>query len=395
MALIAFFGPAGAGHINPTLGLVTELVRRGHRVIYCAPREYADRILETGAEHHPTVSTWKAHDQAQQVPQMHGKELVRAMRLLLEETKAILPVAAQVERPDLVVHDGTLAWWGRILAQRWQVPSVETWPNFVSNAEWSMAKNYTTINPFSPRFLLQTARIARFLRSEGVTSIGRFFNGDEATSRLVLLPRAFQYEGDTFGGTFQFVGPMLTERSFQADWQPTASPVTLIALGTAYNARPEFYRMVLESAADRPGQIVMAIGDVDRELLGPVPPNVEIHRQVPQLAVLRHAQAFVTHAGMGSTMESLSHSVPMVALPQMAEQRANADRIVDLGLGRALDPEVLTAEALWEAVDGVMHDPGIRDRLAWMRGEIAESGGAASAADTVENLLPSGDPKPE
>jgi UDP:flavonoid glycosyltransferase YjiC (YdhE family) len=65
---------------------------------------------------------------------------------------------------------------------------------------------------------------------------------------------------------------------------------------------------------------VLAVGGVDPAALGPIPPNVEVHAHVPQLAVLRRARVFVTPAGMGSTMESLYFGVPMVAVPQMAEQ---------------------------------------------------------------------------
>lgn len=165
-------------------------------------------------------------------------------------------------------------------------------------------------------------------------------------------------------------------------------PVVLVSLGTAYNRRPDFYRMVLGSAAGRPWQVVLAVGAVDPAELGPIPPNVEVRPHVPQLAVLRHARAFVTHAGMGSTMESLYYEVPMVALPQMAEQRANADRVAELNLGATLSPERLTPEALWNEVDRVAADPTIRERLAWMRGEIDAAGGAAAAADAIEKLLP-------
>jgi MGT family glycosyltransferase len=104
--------------------------------------------------------------------------------------------------------------------------------------------------------------------------------------------------------------------------------------------------------------------------------------------VLRHARVFVTHAGMGSTMESLTFGVPMVALPQMAEQRANADRIAELNLGATLSPERLTPETLWNAVDRVTADPTIRERLTWMRGEIDAAGGAGAAADAIEKVLP-------
>lgn len=133
MAAISFYGPLGAGHVNPTLGIVAELVRRGHTVTYYAPRRFADGVAETGADFVPVVSTWEAMGSGS-VPQMHGRDLIRGMGLLLEETKALVPVLAEARPPDLVVHDGTLA------------------PNFVSNRHWSMNR-YAKINPLSPRFL--------------------------------------------------------------------------------------------------------------------------------------------------------------------------------------------------------------------------------------------------
>jgi len=132
---------------------------------------------------------------------------------------------------------------------------------------------------------------------------------------------------------------------------------------------------------------VLAIGEVDTEALGAVPANVEVHRQVPQLAVLRHARAFVTHAGMGGTMEGLHFEVPMVAIPQMAEQRANADRIAELGLGTVLPPDRITADTLWNAVEDVASDKHVRERLAWMRREMTAAGGVPAAADAVERVL--------
>lgn len=344
MATVAFFAPIGAGHVNPTLGLAAELVQRGHRVTYATTEANAERVAETGAEIVPWISSWEGLDQGA-VPQMHGKELIRAMGLLLDETRSALAQLGSGERPDLVVHDGPLCWWGRILAARWQVPSVETWPNLVSNEHWSMHRQYTTFNPLSFGFLRMAMRLGRLLREEGLGNVQAFMRGDRAAVRLVLLPRAFQYAGETFGDGYAFVGPGLTERAYQGQWEPPGGdlPVALVSLGTAYNDRPDFYRAVLRGAEGRPWHVVLAVGGVDSGELGPIPPNVEVHGSAPQLAVLRHARAFVTHAGMGSTMESLHFGVPMVAVPQMAEQRANADRIVELGLGQALPASGLSA----------------------------------------------------
>ncbi|MFF3444991.1 macrolide family glycosyltransferase [Streptosporangium sp. NPDC002721] len=387
MATVAFFAPAASGHVNPTLALAAELVRRGHRVTYATTTAYAERVAETGAEIVPVTSTWEGRDDVK-VPQMHGGEFARAMGLLLDETRAMLSQLGEGPPPDLVVHDGPMCWWGRVLAGRWRVPSVETWPNLVSNAHWSMATKYTTFNPLNPRFLLMAVRLGRFLRAEGTRDMQAFMRGDGATLRLVTLPRAFQYAGETFTDRYAFVGPGLSERAYQGGWEPSGNlPVALVSLGTAYNDRPDFYRTVLRAAADRPWQVVLAVGELDRKTLGPVPPNVEVHRHAPQLAVLRHARVFVTHAGMGSTMESLHFQVPMVAVPQMAEQRANADRVAELGLGAVLAPGEITPKTLWRAVEEVAGDERVRERLAWMRQEMADAGGTPAAADAVEEIL--------
>ena len=53
-----------------------------------------------------------------------------------------------------------------------------------------MATKYTTLNPLSPRFLLQALRIGRYLGSQGVTDVRSFILGANASLRLVMLPRA-------------------------------------------------------------------------------------------------------------------------------------------------------------------------------------------------------------
>jgi demethyllactenocin mycarosyltransferase len=81
-------------------------------------------------------------------------------------------------------------------------------------------------------------------------------------------------------------------------------------------------------------------------------------------------------------MESLHFGVPIVAVPQMSEQRANADRIDELGLGRRLG-DGLTAGTLRAAVHSVVQDNDIRARVGRMRDAIDRAGGAAAAADVV------------
>ncbi|MFJ8085528.1 nucleotide disphospho-sugar-binding domain-containing protein, partial [Streptomyces sp. NPDC096205] len=149
-----------------------------------------------------------------------------------------------------------------------------------------------------------------------------------------------------------------------------------------------FFQTCVDAFAGLPWDVVMAVGDrVDPARLAGVPGHVEVRAHVPQLRVLREADLFVTHAGMGSVMESLSFGVPMVAIPQMSEQRANADRVVELGLGVMLHRSEVTADGLRRAALGVLSDSSFGARVQEMRGHIQRAGGAPAAADTIESVL--------
>jgi MGT family glycosyltransferase len=214
--------------------------------------------------------------------------------------------------------------------------------------------------------------------------------GPPASLNVVFIPREFQPAADTFDERFRFVGPSPGRRESGPGWLPAADgrPVLFISLGTAFNERPEFFRMCLQAFGDGVWQVAMAVGDrVDAGTLGPLPANVEVRPYFPQLAVLRRAAVFVSHAGMNSTMEALYDAVPLVTVPQMPEQEANARRVEELGLGRRLDPLALTPERLRAAVDEVTADEGIRANLAAMRTSIRGAGGSVAAADAIEARL--------
>jgi len=171
----------------------------------------------------------------------------------------------------------------------------------------------------------------------------------------VFVPRAFQPAGSTFDDRFRFLGAMIGEREHSQSWSSPHPelPLLYISLGSIFTDHPGFYRTCLEAFGDGQYQVAMTVGGVDPAELGPLPPTVQMQPWFPQLALLRQASAFITHAGMNSTMEALYYGVPMLTLPQMPEQAVNADRVAALGLGCQLDMQAVTADALRGALEEV------------------------------------------
>ncbi|MEV0597649.1 nucleotide disphospho-sugar-binding domain-containing protein [Nonomuraea cavernae] len=75
------------------------------------------------------------------------------------------------------------------------------------------------------------------------------------------------------------------------------------------------------------------------------------------------------HAGMGGCGEGLLAGVPMIAVPQAAEQFVNADRLVELGVARRIDTPDATAETLRAALSDLVADPEVARRSARLRAE--------------------------
>ncbi|MEQ0562398.1 macrolide family glycosyltransferase [Amycolatopsis sp. NEAU-NG30] len=384
---IVMVGCTAPSHIYPSLGVIRELVRRGHRVSYVVGSPLASLAASTGATvvEHPTIfplgeaAVWP-------------EEPAEAMRVFLDEAIAIHPSLTgrfDTDRPDLLLYDiGGLG--APLLGVRYDVPAVQLSPTLVAwdGYDEDMAEVLTPIRT-SPSGVDYAETYAAWLRTEGI-SADPWEWISHPPRVLSLIPRAMQPNAERVGPHVRFVGPCLDpERLADRSWTPPPSgrPVLLVSFGTAFTDQLPVYRACVEAfAAD--WHVVMSLGKhVSPSDLGPLPPSVEVSESVPQLAVLEAASAFITHAGMGGATEALWFGVPTVAIPQAADQFGNAAQLEALGAGRQLAAESVTASSLREAVDEVTSSASVASQLAELKAEIRSHGGIAAAADAVESFL--------
>ncbi|MGW7428783.1 macrolide-inactivating glycosyltransferase [Streptomyces sp. NPDC054861] len=388
---IAMFSIAAHGHVNPSLEVIRELVARGHRVSYAIPASFAEKVAATGATPVVYTSTLPTDDD----PEAWGTELIDNIEPFLDDAVQALPQLADAfdaDRPDLVLHDIT-AYPAPVLAHRWGVPAVALWPNLVpwEGYEEEVAEPMFAALKTSERGKAYYARFTSWLTEHGVET-----HPDRLIARprraLVLIPRALQPNADRVDeSVFTFVGACQGERADQGEWQRPAGAekVLLVSLGSAFTKQPDFYRACAEAFADLPEwHVVLQIGKfVDPAELGPLPAHVEARSWVPQLAILKQADAFITHAGAGGSQEGLATATPMVAVPQAVDQFGNADMLQSLGVARHLPMEEATAERLREAVLALTGDPEVARRGKEIQERMAKEGGTARAADLIEAEL--------
>lgn len=386
-AHISMVGIPAVSHVLPSLEVIRELVARGHRVTYANDPAVAELITATGAELVPCTSRLPVADNK------WPDDPIAAMGLFLDDAVQALPQlrAAYDDDPaDLYLYD-IGAYAARALAESQGRPALQLSPTFVA---WEGYGEDVAAHLWQlPGADAYRAKFARWLADCGATTTEvDAFSGPPGRA-LALISRAMQPHADRVDtDTVTFVGPCFDPSTGVGSWtRPAdAEKVLLISLGSAYTRQPEFYRRCLAAFGDLPGwHVVLQVGKyTDPAELGAVPTSVEVHSWVPQRAILEQADAFVTHAGMGGCSEGLMAGVPMIAVPQGADQFMNADRLVELGVARRIDTPEATAEALRTALTDLVTDEEVARRSALLRADARAEGGTVRAADLIEKMLP-------
>jgi MGT family glycosyltransferase len=377
-------------HIKGTLGVVEELLRRGHRVTYVVAERLADAVAESGARVVPYHTVFPASLDLEESATAMLVEFVRESFAPLETALQ----AAEQDPPDLIVHDALASDTAAVLSRRHGVPTVRNYAGYGTNEHVPQNgtepdPDHEPADPGDPRMTALVAELTARVAAAGVEDLvgGGLSDGDDALLNVSYVAREFQPGGETFGDDYLFAGPCLRPSDFAGDWTPPAdgSPVLLISLGTTGNQRPDFFRACARAFASSPWHVVMTLGKgVDPAGLGELPPNVEARAWVPHLAVLEHASVFVCQGGSGSLMEAFHQGVPAVVIPKQHGTEAIARQVEDLGVGRILHDADLNEDTLRAAVDEVAHSEEIGKRVRALRDRVRRAPGAPGAADGLE-----------
>jgi len=396
---LAVFNIPASGHVNPTLPVVAELVRRGVQVTYYCTEAYRSKIDATGAAYRAYVG---ADDTL--APDEDGPTApFSAMRQLLATGAGLLPGLVNDMRtfgPDAVVYD-TMTPWGKQVGQILKLPVIASCAIFMIHSrnfsalkkDYGVGLQMALALPRAVPLLRASSQIAAAIQTRfGVPSpawLDFFANPGDMT--LVYSSRAFTAGAERFDDSFKFVGVSIAPRNDAGDFPLYAldgKPVVYISLGTLFNKQTRFFRDCITAFRDGPNTVVMSIGQtVHVSDLGDIPPNVIVRQSVPQLEVLARASVFITHGGMNSAAESMWFGVPMVVVPQAGDQSFVGQRLAQLGAGVVLRASAVTPESLRTAVARVMHNAAYRDNARRLGDSLRSAGGFVRAADDVQRFV--------
>ncbi|MNJ41590.1 Oleandomycin glycosyltransferase [compost metagenome] len=282
---------------------------------------------------------------------------------------------------------------GRLLAQILKLPAVNSCTSFAQTKESfdhsleQIFKNAPAeiVQPINDKFQSLTEKIKEQYEVEILSAYEVFCNPAPLT--IVYTTKEFQPDGEVFDQTYKFVGPSISSRLTQENFDFAAiqgeNPI-YISLGTVFNQATQFYKLCFEALRNTEHTVVMSIGSkTPISDLGEIPKNFIIKNYVPQTDVLQHAKLFITHGGMNSTHEGLYYGVPLIVIPQSADQPMIAEQVANIGAGIKLQIQSLTANQLREAVDHVLSLSSFKKAVANIRESFRKSGGYREAVDEI------------
>lgn len=385
MSKIVFFCIPAHGHTNPTLGVVRELILRGHEVWYYSYEQMRKKIEDTGAK----FIACDAYDTEQKLTAKDatrvGKDMVFSIKILVDTTLALDDVVCQHMqeiKPDCIVAD-SMAVWGKAVALKLQIPFISSTTTFAFNQYSAKIMKQSLTQMFGMIFSMpKMNKDIKRLQEKGypIKSFLDIIQNDNDTNTIVYTSPEFQPCSETFSDKYVFVGPSI--RPAESVIEKIKEKLVYISMGTVNNDMLSLYQKCIKAFADTEYQVILSVGNlVSLDSFGNLPDNISVYAYVDQIAVLQKADVFVSHCGMNSVSESLYFGVPLVMLPQTSEQGGVANRVLQVGAGVKL--EKASASSILDVVNRVLCDVSYKKYAEEIACGFKKCAGAKGAADRI------------
>jgi MGT family glycosyltransferase len=425
--LTVLFMPESAyGPTNNCIGIADVLRRRGHRVVFAAEASWTGRLEplgfvedlvdlapppEPGAGEQDAGQFWKdfIRDTAPEFRRPTVEQLesfmVPTWQALIDGARYCEPQLREILRrhqPDVVVEDNVVAFPALMTCGAPFVRIVSCNPLEVGGpdvppaysglpsddaSEWASfrAEYDRTHRPMWAQF-------NEFVQASGAPPLPdlQFVHSSEHAN-LYVFPEVVDYtERRPLDPTWHRLESSVraTEQPVElpADFlgRPEGSALVYLSLGSLGSADVDLMRRLVSVLAATPHRYVVSMGPQHAEY--ELAENMWGAEFLPQTTILPLVDLVITHGGNNTTTEAFHFGKPMVVLPLFWDQYDNAQRVHETGFGVRLATYDFPDAELTGAIDWLLGDTALRQRMAEEAQRIRAADGRITAADLIERV---------
>jgi MGT family glycosyltransferase len=422
---VLFLPESAYGPTNQCIGLGDLLIKRGHRVVFASESSWAGRLEPLGfeerlvdlAEPDPDATAEDAGQFwtdfiAETAPEFRKSTTQQLSTFVKPTYQALIDGAMYCEpalrkiidevRPDVLVEDNVVLFPALTTSGAPFVRIVSCNPleipgdNIAPALSGLPQDDPASWAPFREEFERTHAQLWEAFSAWVVEQ------GAEPLPRLEFMPR------DNAANIYVYPqeADYVAERPLDPSWhridssvrqtdedyelpsavahRPDGQSLVYLSLGSLGGADVDLMQRLVDALASSPHRFIVSKGpQADRITLAD---NMVGDATVPQTRVIPQVDLVITHGGNNTTTEALHYGKPMVLLPLFWDQYDNAQRMHELGFGIRLATYEFTPEELRGAVDRLLADTGLRERMKQIGAGIRARDGLTKGADIIERV---------
>jgi MGT family glycosyltransferase len=421
VSTIAFFPEGAYGPTNNCVGIGDVLRRRGHRVVFIVEESFAGTLEAKGFEERlmrlgPPSETeeevgqfWK--DFIRETAPVFRTPTIRQLGDFIAPTmQALVDGAKYVDdrlceiiaelRPDVIVEDNVCCFpalpasgvpWVRIAScNPAEIKDPDVPPPFSGYPVADRSQWAAYWDEFHRTHADMHADFDAFCRDRGAPALPELeFIHTSPYANLYLYPDEVDYARAR--PLSEWTNLQASVRATDEPWElpePLASAdgaLIYLSLGSLASADVALMQGLVDKLAATDHRVIVSKGPQHDHIR--LADNMVGSEFLPQTSILPQVDLVITHGGNNTVTESLYFGKPMVALPVFWDQYDNAQRVHETGFGIRLDTYGHAPEELTGAIDRLLGDRTLGERLAAASRRLRGTPGTVTAADAVEQVL--------
>lgn len=421
MANILFITQAQIGHYNLMRSTIQLLLKRGNRVAVASVPTLMKEVEKDGAEffsyekdylmeRHKTPAAYRKWiaDQGSSLSGVVSSIVETFVRDVAEKVRDIYYIKEKFN-PDVCVCD-IFAPEGNIFAEKYNIP--------YATICWGIVPyEHKKLPPWGPPGYKmpkndeeeQELAIARDKKRKETAMIDTAFNEvrkscglkeskdllEHLSPYLTIGPviEPYGYPLKYYPEYVHYVGAISSDGQYNGWGQFPKEKLdykklrVYMSLGTIMNLKDSLVNSIMEQLRDEDIQLIVSTGGgIDLSKIKEYPESWIVQQFVPQQLLMKEIDIFITHCGGNSVMDALVNGLPMLTLPQGADQFNNAVRVEELNMAIRLNQEDVNNGLVREKFLELVNNPVYKQVAQGFKQEYAKYDGPRQTAELIERL---------
>ena len=422
---VLFLPESAYGPTNQCIGLGHKLLQRGHRVVFAAESSWKGKLEALGfvedlvdlapppadGDDQDAGQFWK--DFIRETAPEFRKPTIEQLETFVKPTwQALIDGAmycepqlkAIVERvkPDVVVEDNVLCFpalmtsgapFVRVVScnpLEMRGPGIA--PTFSGYAQDNKGPWPAFIDQYRSTHFEMWSAFNEWVQQQGAPALPEleFIHESEAANLYVYPTEADYTDVRPLNDTWHRMDSSVreTDDNYQLPEKvrnrPEGSALIYLSLGSLGSADVALMKRLVDVLGTTPHRFIVSKGPQHDEF--ELADNMVGAEFLPQTTIINQVDLVITHGGNNTTTESLHFGKPMIVLPLFWDQYDNAQRIHELGFGIRLDTYSFTDKEMLGALDTLLGDHDLRQKLATQGEHIRARDGLSVGANVIESV---------